>query len=452
MKRFTALALVLILLPAMAAASVLPFRTLPDYSDMPDGFSMTLSAQATAHMPFGEERLSWLNALLRHLSMQIISAGERERLCILVDGMEALSADLQTENDLTYSAWSFDPATVYTGLIQDLPQDTGTLYGLTLTEHDLMDQVFAVFEDLPTAYGEVMQVSKVNSELKGYGILTSKQQLIIDKKDTELLESLPVRLSALCKDATLRESVSRLVFSGRQVFTLLSDAEGNLLKVSYTGVCGFPDDQREVSLNWQHVSTEGKVRNKLTLKTPTASAKARNNLVVEEKTVPDGAGETWTGTYKYEVLSAGLKTVLTADVNLHLEEETLSGKVSFQQNVGSDPYTRILLEPALHLTERNAEGTVKISQYSRKNLLEGAVITLAAQSGASLSRLNTEQAVSMTDTVRERLLKQAVRALIRPLVLLPEEDTLYLSRDLSEEAWSKIAAAATLPELEEVPE
>lgn len=164
------------------------------------------------------------------------------------------------------------------------------------------------------------------------------------------------------------------------------------------------------------------------------------------------------GKFTYEWVADKKKTTLsgTADlVNTLSENEShVTGTLTVKQVLpGEDTSTSIRLTPDLKVAGADGLpsvlGSITVEQLSGKNVLEKADLSITLGVGSYFSWESRPQTVSINLLTEEQaaitageLTSAAATALIRPMVLLPREDTLYLSADLSDEAWQKIVDAA----------
>jgi len=108
---------VLLCLPAGLAAAELSLAPQAAMWDMSQPLEITLSASVDTHMPFDDDRLAQLTALLGHvqLRMNVQSLGDEEwsRIAVLVDGTEASTMAQRKTADLTEVQLSALPGNAY---------------------------------------------------------------------------------------------------------------------------------------------------------------------------------------------------------------------------------------------------------------------------------------------------------------------------------------------------
>ena len=194
----------------------------------------------------------------------------------------------------------------------------------------------------------------------------------------------------------------------------------------------------------------------LTLKSPAVSGTDRNTLTYSRKLAPKkSGGKIYDSKFTYEWVKNRQKTTLSGECSLTCTEKksgsTLSGSVKLKRQLpDAKSAETVKLTPDLLLTDDPAvRGTVLAEVYSGSNVIEQAKISVEIMPGETFDWALGENAVSldgMDQTSLEELHSRVVSAmgaeLIPMLVLLPEEDTLYLSADLPPETWQAIMNAA----------
>lgn len=127
---------------------------------------------------------------------------------------------------------------------------------------------------------------------------------------------------------------------------------------------------------------------------------------------------------------------------------TLSGK-----SAGAGTEETLVLTPNLLLSQQNgaayASGQITVQEKRGKNLVEDADVLIEMAQGTYLLWTETDAAIAPTQQQRESMTEAMGAQLLPYLVLLPAEDTLYLSADLPEDTWQRIVEAAQMALAEE---
>ena len=457
--------------PALADARLVPEMAGVYLASEP--LEIDLSVDVQAHMPFDDTRTEQLNAMLSHVSlgMQCQSLGGEtwSRLAVLTDGDEVMAVHQRQTDAVEQLRFSFLPGVSY-----EWPAGSGfSLLGLlgggeekTLsvsldgTEESWLVDGRTLLDALPDIMPDNVRTSSISTTINGMGKAVKKQILTIPSSGTEGLGAL---LAGYVPEGKLRSLLESLIFSGRQTVTLWRNADGGILRADYAGNAGVSQqDLREVSLVWRMRRDDGQVLDNLTLRTPRVKGSGRNNVVLT-RTLTEGDGESALElSLRYEVLAGGVKTVRTcaADLTRTAEEDGahLTGEVSLQTQTGDESADKLVLTPDVVLTPGTeapvAQGTVGVAQYTGSSLKEQANVSVTVRLNDWMVWELQPNVIQVNegnmDSIRKRILQESTVALVRRLVLLPQEDTAFLSAGLEPDAWQQIVDAAQSALQEEV--
>lgn len=459
-------------LPSAALAEVTFIPQLENWNLDTLPIEVTLSADVTTHMPFDDTRTAQLNALLSHLSLRLnfqqLDQEAWSRVAVLVDGQEALSvaqrqmpdATLLQLSSITDRAFSYAAGQEVPSVLTELLGSDSTevdLYGLDGTEAEWIEDGYTLLRTIGAALEEYKSETSVKTTIKNMGTARTKQVFTIPKAQADALAA---AIAECCPEGKLRTLLTSLTFSGKQTLTLYRSESGMLLRADYSGSCGVDADHlRTVTLSWKMRRDDEAVRDTLSLKTPAASGTDRNTLSLERVLTYDKSGNVTLDTeFTYEWVESKQKTTLTGTIDLtnDLTETSshVSGTVTIKRTLpGEDTASTIKLTPDLVIYGEDglpsAIGSVLVQEYSGKNVVEQADISLSLDVGQYFDwelRSIIIDVDGLTETqagiVAQEIAASAVTALIRPLVLLPKDDTLFLSADLPEDTWQKLVDAA----------
>lgn len=458
-RRATAWIVALLLTGTVAMANaieMIPGVDLRALEEKP--LSVTLTVDVAAHMPFDETRCGQLNVLLRHLSMSLnyqqIEQEDWSRMAILVDGQEAVSIAQRSSDARTETQFSSLPgrtfitssAAIALGGEADL-----SIFGLDGSEREWLDAGYALIGAISEPLSDWEKQTTIKTKIADMGTAAVKQVYTVPKEDASGLSD---TLAALCPEGRLRTLLSGLLFSGKQSLTLWRDAENAVLRLEYKGRCGRSEDElRNVTLVWRMCRTGEAERDDLTLKSPAVKGTDSNTLSFEHSLTTDGTKSDLKAKFSYTTVSAKKKTTLSGEASLTGEAAedggTLTGKVSIKRMLpGAEHAEQVVLSPQVLFSgdklSPRAEGTVRVQTYRGSDPQEDATIGATVSVGEFFSWEMEQNQIVVDDQKGEALMTEAasaaVAALIRPLVLLPEEDTLYLSAGLS--GWQTIVEAA----------
>lgn len=462
----TALLLCLALLPcAMAEAVLTPYLALWD--DVLT-VQMNLGAQVDVHMPFDDTRCEQLNALLSHVTLQLglmrLEAEEWSRAALCVDGTEAVSLIQRQQGDQTVLRLSCLPEETFAtsqagdassalGLLLGEESGDAGLFGLDGTEHAWLDDGYAMLLALEEPLSAWCKESSVKTTVKSMGTARLKRVYTVAKDQAEEFAS---ALIAACPMGKLGTLLSQLTFTGQQKLTVLLTSAGEPLRVDYTGRCGLDaEHQREVTLVWR-MRRDNSNLDELSLKTPAVKGTDRNTLTLSRKLAAKKTGTmSYESKFTYEWVASKKKTTLTGECSLTSvngkKESELTGSVKLKRQLpDADTTETVKLTPKLVLTgDPSISGTVLVQEYSGSNVVEQATVSVEIVPGSTLEWALRENVTALDQmdpenlaALRQRTVNALGGAVIPHLVLLPEEDTLYLSADLPPETWQAVVNAA----------
>ena len=456
-----ALMAMMLCMGAMADAAFIPEMQTWDWYKQP--VEVTLGADVQTHMPYDENRTGQLNALLKHMNLRIHlqqSGGQRwNSMTLLLDGQDVLKIMQREMPGKTEAQFSSMPHTTYVWN-QEAGIDLNTLLGGTTSELWVdgseaawLDDALKLFDALPQAFMQHLKDAKHLTKVEGMGDAVRRQTLIIPQN---ALDGLGEKLAALCPEGRLKLALETAVFSGKQTVNILRDEQGGILRIEWVGNAGLRGDElRQVSLVWRLKRAENESKDDLTFKAPYVRGSGRDNMTLQRTITVDGDQAQMQGKMVTNTLVKGPKCVMTTEFNLvrTLEDghSRVNGEVNVQRQIGDEKdYDRIVLQPDVTFAGTAdapvLEGAVTVSQYRSKSLTDQAKITLRVKAAEWLRWELRSSQVRLDETNRyetmQRLINGMTVDLVRRLVLLPEEDTLFLSADLDPAVWAQIVQAA----------
>lgn len=399
-----------------------------------------LSIDLRAHMPFDDERCAQLNSLLQHLSLHLQTGSGVDRVAVLVDGGEAiwLAQREGTSGPETQVSWAKD---TFACNMDTLLGSTEGSITLERPRASWLEDALTFVERLAAGLEGYKKENAVNAAVKNMGTARRKMTYTIPKAEAEAFAR-----------AVKESGVEGLTFPGQQKLTLWRSEDGSLLRVDYTGQCGRDADSlRKVNLSWRLCREESCYRDEITLKTPAVKGKAYNSLTCSRHMEQNEDGTArYTLNYDYSRQDADGKSAWEGEIDLTGAPEQactrLTGSVSLASTpAGAEAKRTLVLLPNLLVGETAGaplvSGLVTVQEKRGKSLLEDADVSISLAAGMHL--LWTEQTpIPLTPQLQESLAQGMSAALVKRLVLLPAQDTLYLSRDLPEDAWQGIVDAA----------
>lgn len=468
MKKLVCICLICSLLLSACSLAMAQAVFLPELEGLngQTPLELLLHADVKAHMPYDDDRLAQFNALFRHLGLRIryqAMDGEAwSHVDVLVDD-EAVAALDQRETadgmqaqfsclpDDTY-AWNGADGLSLTALLDDQPT-YATLFGLDGTEEAWLNDGLALLEAMTASMPEFLKESKNIVNIENMGRSAVKQVLTIP---AESAGALAAQLTAIVPEGKLRALLSTLTFSGKQTITLWRSSDGAILRADWTGKTGVSqEDMRNVSLTWKLRRDDQQVRDQLTLRTPRVTGSGRNNVVFSRILKQSEKGSTLKSNLTYEQVVQGKKSILTAEMDLartvKAGNATVTGSMTVkQQRPDKKDADRIVIKPDVSFTPEGgnalASGVVSVSQYEGSRLEEQADVRLELRQGSWMFWELRPNIVKVNETnvdaLRQRVLNGLTVDLVRRLVLLPQEDTLFLSAGIDPTTWNQIVEAA----------
>ena len=466
LKRLIALLILLMMLPAAALGEA---QLLPQLDAWQNGtlpVQVTLTAQCENTAEFDENRLAQLNALLRHvtLTLQFQEGGGETwgSVGIAVDGQNALSLTVNETSDRAYAQLSCIPDTTYTAATGENvekwllggEESHSALTLDNLTSPWLQDG-YAMLDGLPALLADYTAEKAVKTNVARMGTAKTRQTITIPAENAGIL---PETLASLCADPETAAVMASAVFSGKQTITVFRNGDGAMIKATYSGRCGTDEDHlRKVSLTWCMRRDDDNTRDEITLKTPAVKGNDYNTLNFKRTETVDERGTVkLTATYTHNSRSGSDKASVTGECSLEAMPTDagvrLTGKISrsVSENGGDEAW--LIVEPDLVFADDDLRmtGTAAVETRTKKRTENRWLFTLDMTYGSYFEWLLHDSTVDMDAleasgklaTAREEITAAAAQALIRPLVLLPYEDTLYLSDGLDEAVWQSIVDSA----------
>ena len=452
-RRLLALAAAVLLMLSGAAAEV-QFVSGFDWLQVEtEPLQLKVTAELKAYMPLGEERLGYLNALMRHLSAELVLIPGEEGIWgavgLSMDGEELLRVIEEHRGDTVSSlAISGGAAAVLdAGSGSELlGQEVSSGMLNDFLQHDILHlppQMEELIRNL-MADGSVDWAVKDSAvTVSNYGKSAKTWSLVIAKENTEDWKN---RILQDCPEGVLYTALESVTFTGRQTLTVLTDKEDALLRVTYSGNCNHPDGtKREISLTWKLLRGE-KVQDDFILKTPSAGGN-RNNVTVT-RTIREGKnGISCKVTAEYNQRTGRQVTITRAEANLTQKDNAVDGSIALSRRIsggetGKEEWT---LTPSLRFATENAlcEGTLSVScaQDDRPGFAADFHLTLNPLDAMKAEAYRAGQSGFETmEGGAEALTSRFVTAFVRHAVLLPPEDTLFLSQELP--GWEQVVEAA----------
>ena len=253
-------------------------------------------------------------------------------------------------------------------------------------------------------------------------------------------EHFPEALADLCDNQSTRNDLIKLMFQGGQKIVLLFDQNGNVLRINYDGTVGVSEtEMRKISLVWKCLRSGDHVKDSLTIKTPAVKGYDKDNITYErELDLSDPANRKLKWDYQLDQKKEKEKTKIRYTGDLHSEDMSSLGKIQYNVKGNSVPEHSIIITESMS-KEKEAEyaGTLEITNKTGKivtsSVMSGFSISESIQSDTQKKERNGSQIIMTPDN--EGIPEEAIRILIQKMMTLPEEDTVFLRKDIPDEIW-----------------
>lgn len=446
---------------------------------------LKLSCAFESLMPFDEVRLQQLNSLISHISLSVGTQKQDgtaiNKMTVQVDGKTVLSVQSQEEDVFRALYLSTVPDTVFQTQDGQSPFDLlfgeenaaptqleGELEGMgdVLNAMHWLEDAAALVQELPPRMMDWAKESVIRTPIKNIGLARQKITVVIPKGECDKLKPI---LQEACPMGWLNTFLSALVFEGKQTFVFHLSEEGRVLKVSYQGNCGADEESmRQVKINWTLRRDDEQVRDEFTLRAPAVKGGDKHVITYDRKLIVDENGTACEAGMKQEVTVKRDKTVSTVEAKLNETPVsggskltgTVTAKITPPDAEDAPPVRTLTLTPDVTVNSGKIglQGTLGVETKQGKRIQTKATLNVAVSEVKPFEKKTAEKTVDLDfvsfdamAALRDQAQKSVGKALLSPLVLLPREDTLYLSQDLSDEAWQGIVnAAKTENETEEV--
>ncbi len=423
-----------------------------------------VNVELGAWMPFDDTTLAALNLLLSHVSFQVetlhMAQEDWSRAAVLLDGVDTAVLTQRQANGVKRLNASFVPGVTLTAVSEDpialLLGESSTLNlgGYTGTEDAAVEEAKRLIDDLPVLLVSWMKEKSVSKKIDKMGTATYLRTYEIPEEEAQQLGYL---LAEAAQEERVRSFLSGLVFTKDQEITVYEDENGQILRFGYTGRCGGDEDhQRKVTLTWSMKDDGQEARDTLSLKSPAVSGNDRDTLTWERVAKVDGAQRTLSESFCYETVRNKEKTVLEGEAELEntfdIAGSQLTGKAWVEQTLPDDTRLTWVLEPQMNfaLGDMNPEvnGSVLVTYKEDKRITQEATvyINLAYGDGFNWELREAETDLEALSTealtlLQEQGAEQLAADMLRGLLQLPQEDLLFISEGLTEDAWQRILDA-----------
>lgn len=467
MKRWLAVCLCLMMLLPCAALGETALVPQWDAWGMAESVSpvrVTASAELSAWMPFDEDTLAALNRLISHMAVQAESmnlSGETWGKTALLLGDAEVAALISRDTDEgTLLNASFVPGQTLTAAGSDpttLLLGEGAAFGVpgfNGTETALVQEAKRLIGELPTLLADYRTEKTVSKKISKVGTATTQATYTIGKDDASKLGE---ALAGAAQEERVKAFLQSLTFSKKQVLTVFTDKNGEVLRFTYEGQLGVGENtQRKVTLEWNMKDDGETARDTLTLKSPAVSGSDKDSLTWTRVVTATKAKRTLEASFTYTTVRSKVKTILEGKADLSnkfgQKDSALTGDAWIKRTDNDGDTETWLAKPDLTLALAEdapaANGTVQFTHKENKRTVQDAKVTLTLEAGTGfnwetrsaqtdLTTLSADDLTALKNQAAENMASEVLKAMLT----LPEDDLAFIREGLTEEAWQRILAA-----------
>lgn len=464
--RLTAVLLALAMLVTGAAAEAQFLLPVEKWTAEEYPLRLTLTCEVVSEASSGANRLEQLQALIKHLSMQIDVQQLQEetwsRSAILVAGKPALTLSVRREGELTQVQTSCLPDTTLLApgnMVNPLSLLTGgateglSFYGMDGSGAAWLRDGEALLGKLPALLEPWGKVKKVDTAIKNMG---KAKQKVIYTVPAEEAGALAALLSGACGEGDVKQLLASLAFEGKQQFVVYHNADGVILKATYDGKLTLNGTAREASFSWSLRRDDDHTRDSITIKTPAVKGNTRNNLTFSRVVQKHKSG-TMTLDLKARMEQVADKQMTSWECTADLKSKhgdasvQLTGDFTLKHTTPDDVTHKLILQPDLAISNGapalsgRLTATVARGTNTQAEVILG--LTLGEGEYFNWDLSNTEFAVAdMTEDDRRKLQELvasgAATALVRHIACLPEDASQYLFDGIDESVRAQIVEIA----------
>ena len=462
-SRWMALCLALLYImmpPASAETPFLRHAAQWDLNDTP--VDVYLTAAVTTHMPYDDDRLAMLTPLTDLMSLRLVAWDNAVgSVTIGIAGTDVLTlvangGDVQFSciPDVTFTAGESSAMDALLGAaVSETELD---FFGIRGDAEALLDDGETLLAAIPAAFVEYGKRTNGSTTISGMGTAQYRYDYTVPAEEAAAMGE---TLLTLCPDGWLHEILSGLTFTGKQTLRAYYTADDQLLRMEFTGNCGYGDDVRETNLIWRMKRTETDRRDEITLHTPAKLGTDKNTLTFTRSIITNKKGAIeMSGEFAYTVTKNQQTDVRKGDfslVNTPAEDaDVITGKVNLRHLPdGDDKYDQYEFEPSLTLAGTQdapvITGTLVVREKWGSGVTEEATLTIDLKRAETSPWSDTTHTVDLSALTEDELeqMQQHTSALVattlvRPLILALGEDAQWFFKDMDAETIQAILDAA----------
>ena len=448
--------MILLVFPVSASAGTIDdmLMTLSSPADKPT--EIIYKVEAVSLPQFSETRTGWLNDLLKHLTFRIRSDGNIQNEAIDIDDKPAIECTIRENDGKTEVRYSFDDR-IYT--CEKDAGNSGILTGLA-PENEMIEyysrfqvllpEFYRFFSGLPELFPDCTNETKVSIQYKGYGTAVKRyamvlsQDVLSSEQMTEYLDSGEMK--------HVKVFLSNSVLSGKQRLTLLRDADGNLMKVNYTGKSGLSVESiRNTDVDWKCLKNGNDCKDVLVLKTPAVTGTERHNVTLtrEYSQKPEGTEE-YRCTVDTDEVRNRIRNRVRFEISLDASAGNISGLAEIKQTSSGLNDIRTFTIDIKDGEDEDYHGSLEFAHELNKIEREHFRTDFTWSACEAPVWENSEKYVSAEQDM-QNIRRKAAGVFLRAIAVIPEEDLQYILADLPDNWWKQTIQKTEKPEETEKP-
>ena len=212
-----------------------------------------------------------------------------------------------------------------------------------------------------------------------------------------------------------------------------------MIRINYDGIVGKSEESlRKVSVVWKCLRTDSRKKDSLTLKTPAIKGYDKDNIVFErELDCSDPLMHILKWDYQLDLKAGQEKEKAHYSGDLLYSDDTLTGKVVYTEKADNQEHGISFIPFIQKEKEDEYSGTLEITKKTGKIIKNSSVSRFSISSHNSILNETPEKRKTdiPPDLTEEKVQQEAIRMLIRKMVMLPKEDTEFLNKDIPEDMW-----------------
>lgn len=394
---------------------------------------------------FSRERTDSLNRIIKHISMDISIDGQIYETTLYADD-EALVTVREKDNENgKLTVYSLQPDTLY----QSAGNTDTDSFGQFLENeffllNRMLDDLYPVFEKSGQCFPDHTKTSSSGMNYKEFGKAVKK--VILQFPADYVKENFPGKFSELCDNDTCRQFIEQFQFKGTQKIVMLYDQNGQMICVSYSGILGTSEESfRKVSLSWKCLRETDRKKDSVTLKTPSIKGYDKYNMTyIRNLDISDPDNQKIFWDYQLDMKYGNEKKKLMFSSDMYYRIGKLTGTIQFTEKQNGQDQNITVIPEIEQEKSREYSGTIEITFKKGKIEISSVRFLLRLSPSEALSAPDSGKGKPVhTDTEPGKLSEEELqmmidRTIIRALLALPEEDTVFFRQDIPGDIWKSI--------------